>query len=326
MQVISRSRTTTTTEAPAAQPPVRSRQKKLRRLGMILLFLLPSAVLYTVFIFLPVVQAIYYSFYRWSGLGPLTDFAGLGNYTIALKSATFYSAFFHNLEILVLSLIFQLTFALLLALTIGKTLPGRTIFRTIFFLPFILSEVVAGVIWTYIYEPSGGLLNTALQHLIPGFQAQAWLGDPRTVLIAIFVAMIWKYFGLHLVLYVAAIQNIPDEVVEAARIDGASTFQVVRHISLPLLSSTIRLTIFLSALGSLQYFDLIWIMSAGGPVHASETMATYLYKYGFQSFEMGYGSAVGVIMIVICFAFSLLYQRFIMRRDLAGSITGGEQF
>jgi raffinose/stachyose/melibiose transport system permease protein len=100
---------------------------------------------------------------------------------------------------------------------------------------------------------------------------------------------------------------------------------VVRHISLPLLSSTIRLTIFLSALGSLQYFDLIWIMSAGGPVHASETMATYLYKYGFQSFQMGYGSAVGVIMMVICFAFSLLYQRFIMRRDLAGSLTGAEE-
>jgi raffinose/stachyose/melibiose transport system permease protein len=272
-----------------------------------------------------VVQAVYYSFFHWSGLGPLTDFAGLNNYLVAFKSSTFLAAFLHNLEILVLSLIFQLTLALGLALTIGKTLPGRTIFRTIFFLPYILSEVVAGVIWTYIYEPSGGLLNTTLQHLIPGFQPQAWLGDPRTVLFAIFVAMIWKYFGLHLVLYVAAIQNIPDEVVEAARIDGASTLQVVRHISLPLLSSTIRLTIFLSALGSLQYFDLIWIMSAGGPVHASETMATYLYKYGFQSFEMGYGSAVGVVMIIICFVFSLLYQRFIMRRDLAGSITG-EQF
>lgn len=323
MQVTSRSYPVV--EAPVAQPPARLRQRKFRRVGTILLFLLPSAILYAVFIFLPVVQAVYYSFFHWSGLGPLTDFAGLNNYLVAFKSSTFLAAFLHNLEILVLSLIFQLTLALGLALTIGKTLPGRTIFRTIFFLPYILSEVVAGVIWTYIYEPSGGLLNTTLQHLIPGFQPQAWLGDPRTVLFAIFVAMIWKYFGLHLVLYVAAIQNIPDEVVEAARIDGASTLQVVRHISLPLLSSTIRLTIFLSALGSLQYFDLIWIMSAGGPVHASETMATYLYKYGFQSFEMGYGSAVGVVMIIICFVFSLLYQRFIMRRDLAGSITG-EQF
>jgi raffinose/stachyose/melibiose transport system permease protein len=165
-----------------------------------------------------------------------------------------------------------------------------------------------------------------LQVLIPGFQAQAWLGNPSTVLISIFVVMIWKYFGLHLVLYVAAIQNIPNEIVEAARIDGASIMQVVRHINLPLMGSTIRLSIFLSALGSLQYFDLIWIMSNGGPVHASETMATYVYKSGFQSFELGYGSAIGVIMMLICFAFSLLYQRFIMRRDLAGSLTAAEQF
>lgn len=293
---------------------------------MITLFLLPSLILYFVFIFFPVIQAIYYSFFRWNGLGPLTDFAGLANYVTAFKSMTFFSAFLHNLEILGLSLVFQLTLALTLALIIGKRLPGKTFFRTIFFLPYIISEVVAGVIWVYIYEPTGGLFNTALQHVIPGFQAQSWLADPQLVLISIFLAMTWKYFGLHLVLYVAAIQNIPDEIIEAARVDGASAFQVARLISLPLLSGTIRLSVFISALGSLQYFDLIWIMSSGGPVHASETMATYLYKAGFQSFQMGYGSAVGMIMILVCFVFSLVYQRFIMNRDLAGSLTAGEAF
>lgn len=291
---------------------------------MITLFLLPSLILYFVFILFPVIQAIYYSFYNWSGLGPLTDFTGLANYMTAFKSMTFFSAFLHNLEILGLSLVFQITLALTLALIIGKRLPGRSIFRTIFFLPYIISEVVAGVIWVYIYEPTGGIFNIALQHVIPGFQAQPWLADPHLVLISIFVAMTWKYFGLHLVLYVAAIQNIPDEIIEAARVDGASAFQVARLISLPLMSSTIRLSIFISALGSLQYFDLIWIMSGGGPVHASETMATYLYKAGFQSFEMGYGSAVGMIMILVCFVFSLVYQRFIMNRDLAGSLAMGE--
>ncbi|HEX7737648.1 MAG TPA: sugar ABC transporter permease [Ktedonobacteraceae bacterium] len=324
MQVTSRAQAVA--EAAVARAPARPRKRNFKSASVIVLFLLPSLVLYFVFIFYPVLQAIYYSLYRWSGLGNLTDFVGMGNYLTAFKSATFLSAFFHNLVILGLSLVFQLTLSLMLALVIGKTLPGRTFFRTIFFLPYILSEVVAGFIWMFIYEPNGGLLNGAFQHLIPGFQAQAWLGDPHMVLYSIFVAMTWKYFGLHLVLYVAAIQNIPDEVIEAARIDGASTFQVVRLISLPLLSSTIRLTIFLSALGSLQYFDLIWIMSGGGPVHASETMATYLYKSGFQSFQMGYGSAVGVIMILICFVFSIIYQRFIMRRDLAGSITSGADF
>ena len=320
MQVISRAHPAD--EVQTVQAPLRQRQRHFRRVGMIVLFLAPGILLYSVFIFLPVFQAVYYSLYRWNGLGPLTDFVGWNNYARALKNTTFAMAFLHNLEILVLSLVFQLTLSLLLALTIGKRLPGRTFFRTVFFLPFILSEVVAGVIWMYIYEPSGGLLNTTLQHLVPGFQAQAWLGDPHTVLFAIFLAMIWKYFGLHLVLYVAAIQDIPDEVLEAARIDGASVLQGVRYISLPLMKSTIYLSIFLSALGSLQYFDLIWIMSSGGPVNSSESMATYLYKYGFQNFALGYGSAVGVIMMVICFLFSLLYQRFIMRSDLAGSLTG----
>jgi raffinose/stachyose/melibiose transport system permease protein len=142
------------------------------------------------------------------------------------------------------------------------------------------------------------------------------------VLYAIFVTMTWKYLGLSLVLYSAAIQNIPDELVEAARIDGASLIQTVRLITLPLLGSTIRLTILLSALGSLQYFDLIWVMTNGGPVHATETMATYLMKSGFQSFELGYGSAVGVIMFLICLVFALMYQRFVMSKDLAGSVTG----
>jgi raffinose/stachyose/melibiose transport system permease protein len=275
-----------------------------------------------VFVLLPVVQAAYYSLFHWNGLDPLTEFYGLKNYVLAITDSVFLKAFSNNLIIVVLSLLIQLPFALMLALVIGKSLPGRTIFRTIFFLPFILSDVVTGVIWSFIYRPDGGLLNTALQYLFPGFQSQLWLADPKMVLGSIFVVMIWKYFGFPLVLYVAAVQNIPDEVVEAARMDGASALQVVRYITIPLLGSTVRLTIFLSALGSLQYFDLVWIMSAGGPVHASETMATYLLKYGFQSFQMGYGSAIGVIMFATCFVFALLYQRLIMQRDLAGSVTG----
>lgn len=319
MKVISRS--PLTTETPPVQLVTRSRSKKTKWVSTIALFLLPSSAIYVVFVLLPVLQAAYYSLFNWNGLDPLTDFSGPTNYLKAFKNPVFLGAITHNVIILVLSLLFQLSLSLILALIIGKSLPGRSIFRAIYFLPFILSDVVTGVIWTFIYRPDGGL-NSALQALIPGFQAQLWLANPDSVLLSLFIVIIWKYFGLHLVLYVAAIQNIPDEVIEAARIDGASMIQVIRYVSIPLLGSTIRLTIFLSALGSLQFFDLIWVMSGGGPVHASETMATYLYKYGFQSFDMGYGSAVGVIMFAACFVFSLLYQRFVMRRDLAGSLTG----
>jgi len=125
----------------------------------------------------------------------------------------------------------------------------------------------------------------------------------------------WKFFGFHMILYTAGLQNIPAELEEAAQIDGCNRLQALRYITIPLLGSTIRLTIYLSVLGSLQFFDLIWIMTTGGPVNASDTMATYLYKFGFLRFQLGYGSAVAVIMFVLCFGFSLFYQRVVMRRD-----------
>jgi raffinose/stachyose/melibiose transport system permease protein len=309
-----------TTQEPMRFKPVFARRKRNRYISTIVLFLLPCAILYMTLVLFPVVQAAYYSVWNWNGLGPLTDFVSLRNFAVALHTSTFLTAFAHNVIILLLSLFLQLPLSLGLALIIGKTLPGRTVFRMIFFMPYILSDVVAGVIWTFIYQPNG-LMSIIWQHLFPGMQSPLWLADTRIVLYAIFVTMTWKYLGLSLVLYSAAIQNIPDELIEAARIDGASRQQVVRYISIPLLSSTIRLTILLSALGSLQYFDLIWVMTNGGPVHATETMATYLFKSAFESFEMGYGSAVGMLMFLICFVFALLYQRFVMNRDLAGSLT-----
>lgn len=309
-----------TTKTGPARPPARSRKSRVRQVSTILLFLLPSFIVYVVFVFLPVIQAAYYSFYRWNGLGPLTDFYNIKNYLVAFSNQVFIGAFTHNLLIAVLSLLIQLPFSLLLALIIGKSLPGRSFFRTIFFMPYILSDVIAGLVWSFIYRPDSGL-NVVLQHVFAGFQPQLWLADPRQVLLSIFVVMVWKFFGFHMVLYTAAIQNIPDEVVEAARIDGAAPSQVMRYIYVPLLGSTIRLTVLISVLGSLQYFDLIWVMSLGGPVHASETMATYLFKYGFQSFEMGYGSAVGVLIFAMCFVFALMYQRFIMSKEVAGSLT-----
>jgi raffinose/stachyose/melibiose transport system permease protein len=318
MQLISP--TPAATETTSSQPPRRSRQSALRRMNIILLFLLPSAIIYIVFVFLPIIQAAYYSLYRWNGLVPLSDFVWLKNYQLALSNKIFLGSIGHNLLILVLSLLIQLPFSLLIALVIGKTLPGRTFFRTVFFMPYILSDVIAGLIWQFIYRPDSGL-NVVLQHVIPGYQAQLWLADPKIVLPSIFLVMIWKYFGFHMVLYVAALQNIPDEIDEAARIDGASGLQIMRFIHIPLLGNTIRLTILISALGSLQYFDLIWIMSLGGPVHGSETMTTYLFKYGFQSFALGYGSAVGVILFALCFIFAIMYQRFIMAREVEGSLT-----
>jgi raffinose/stachyose/melibiose transport system permease protein len=282
----------------------------------ILLFLLPPLLLYIYLVIFPVIQAVYYSFYKWNGLGPLTDFIGLENYSKLLQDSVFRSSFGHNWLIAILSVLIQLPIALGLAMLIGRGLRGRGFFRVVLFLPYVLSEVVTGVIWSFIYRAQGGLLNIALESVLPGFKPVGWLADPDTVMYAIFITLTWKYFGIYLILFIAGLQDIPVELEEAARIDGANSGQVNRFIVLPLLSSTIRLTIYLAVVGSIQVFDLVWIMTTGGPVNASDTMATYLYKFGFIRFQLGYGSAVAVIIFLVAFTFSSLYQRYVLRREM----------
>lgn len=298
--------------ASPRRPPVRWSQ-----IATIAGFLLPAAAVYIGLVLLPVVQAVYYSFYRWNGLGPLQNFTGLANYARALGDRVFIGALGHNLQLVAMSVLIQLPLSLALALLLREVSRGRALFRTIFFMPFVLSEVITGVIWSFIYRPEGGLVNTLLQAVFPGLADTALLAEPSTVLYALFVVITWKFFGYHMILYIAGLQNIPAEIEEAAAIDGCSRLQALRYVTLPLLGSTIRLSVYLSVLGSLQFFDLIWVMTTGGPVSASDTMATYLYKFGFQRFQLGYGSAIAVIMFLICFGFSLIYQRVAMRRDFA---------
>jgi raffinose/stachyose/melibiose transport system permease protein len=311
MNLLSGPRTTVAVSA-AAQTPARRRD--WQKLAVIVAFLVPPGLIYFLLVLLPVIQAVHFSFYRWNGLGPMEDFTGLDNYARILRDTVFRRALGNNLLIVGLSVVVQLPLALGLALLIRRNLPGRAVFRVIFFLPYVLSEVITGVLWSFIYNPQYGLLNKVLG-IIPGFEARGWLGDPKIVIFALFVVISWKYFGLHLILYMAGLQNVPTELEESAIIDGASGGQVIRHVTIPLLAPTIRLSLFLSVLGSLQIFDLVWVMTTGGPVNSSETMATYLYRYGFQRFSIGYGSAVAVVLFLICFAFSFVYQRYVMRRD-----------
>jgi raffinose/stachyose/melibiose transport system permease protein len=300
---------------PVERAALRRSRRQVGRIVTIVGFLLPAAILYIGLVLLPVVQAVYFSFFRWNGLGPLQTVIGLANYTRILNDRLFIGALSHNLQLIILSLIIQLPIALGLALLVRHNLRGRAVFRTIFFLPFVLSQVVTGMIWNFIYLPQGGLLNALFQMLFPGTTSPAFLAEPSTVLYALFVVITWKFFGFHMILYTAGLQNIPAELEEAAQIDGCNQLQSLRYITIPLLGSTIRLSIYLSVLGSLQFFDLIWVMTTGGPVNASDTMATYLYKFGFLRFQLGYGSAVAVIMFLICLGFSLIYQRAVMRRD-----------
>ena len=283
---------------------------------IIILFLTPAIVLFMLFVVYPIFQSIYYSLFNWKGFGPAVDFVGLDNFKNILKDRIFLIALRNVLLVIVLSLTVQLPLSLMLAVLVGKDLPGRVIYRTIFFLPYVLSEVIAALMWLFILnpDPERGFINAVLV-LFPGVEAQAWLGDTSLVLPAIFVALTWKYFGYYMLLFMTGLQNIPQEIEEAGRIDGANSFQNFLYITMPLLRGTILTAVYISVLGSIQQFILVWIMTKGGPVNASEMMATYMYRFGFVRFQLGYGSAVAIYMFLICLIFSLVYQRITRRPD-----------
>lgn len=281
------------------------------------IFLLPAFVLFTVFMAYPIIKSVYYSFFDWAGFGPAVDFVSIENFKRILTDQVFIKALTNGAILIGLSLLLQLPFSMGLAMLVGRNLRGKTIFRTIFFLPYVLSEVITAAIWLILLnaDPTRGTFNVLITNLFPNAKPVLWLADPSIVMISIFVVLTWKYFGLHLLLYMAGLQNIPKEIEDAALIDGANKRQLFFSIILPLLSSTIRTSVYLSVLGSLQQFALVWIMTRGGPVNASEVMSTYMYRYSFVRFDLGYGSAVAIIMLLISLAFSIVYLRAFSQRD-----------
>jgi len=284
------------------------------------LCLLPALGLYLLFVLFPIVQAAHYSLYKWNGLQPLTDFIGLQNYVTAFNSGSFRTAVSNNLLIIVLSLAVQIPFSLALAVLLNRRFRGRAVFRLVFFLPYVLSEAITGVVFSLLLQPAA-FVDSALERVGLGGLIQDWLGDTNIVMITLFVIISWKYFGFHMILLLAGLQGIPHEIEEAALIDGAGRRQVFRFITLPLLGPTLRVSIFLSMIGALQLFDMVWVMTGGGPLNASNTMAIAMFKAGFKNTQMGYGSALAVILFLFGLGLALAYQRFVLRRDVDGAIT-----
>jgi raffinose/stachyose/melibiose transport system permease protein len=285
----------------------------------IVLFLLPAFFFFFVFQVYPILESAYYSLFNWTGFGPATKFIGLDNYQNILADEVFRKALTNALLLIFLSLAIQLPAALALAIMVGRDLPGRAVYRTIFFMPYVISEVITGIMWLNLFnaDPSKGFVNAVIT-LFPGVEPQAWLGDVKLVFPCLFVVLTWKWFGLHMLLFLAGLQGIPVDVEEAARIDGANGLQLVRYITIPMLRNTIQTTAYLSVLGSIQQFILVWVMTQGGPSSASEMLATYLYRFSFKRFWLGYGSAVALVMLVIALTFSITYNYFVRPQEYLG--------
>ncbi|SMQ67321.1 sugar ABC transporter permease [Agreia sp. VKM Ac-1783] len=312
--------------APALPPvgsPPRARSRWPKRAELLLL-IGPALVVFVAFVILPVALAAYYGFFSWSGYGAATDFVGLRNYVTILTDPAFLEALSHNAFIVVMSLVLQGPLALGIALLLNRRLRFQSLIRVLIFVPYVISEVVVGLGWSLMLQ-SNGALNGLLEKVGLGGLATDWLSDPSAAIWTLLVIITWKYVGFAVILFLAGLQGIPDEITEAARIDGASYWQVQRYIVLPLMGPTVRIWAFLSIIGSLQLFDLVWIVwgqYVAGTAGTS-TMATYMVANGRNAGSYGYGNAVAVVIFLISLVVALLYQRFILRRDSAVTTTGG---
>jgi raffinose/stachyose/melibiose transport system permease protein len=310
-------------ENSAAAGPLRApwwRRPKLRKRTELTILLAPGLILFVGFVFIPILIAAYYSFFNWSGYGPLNDPIGFKNYSYAFKDPAFIQAIEHTLTLTVASLVIQGPLSIGIALLLNRKFFGRAFLRTVIFAPYVLPPAVTGVMWSLILQPNG-FMDQVFKAFGLGGLVQLWLANVHIVLWTNFVVLTWQYIGFGIVLLLAGLQGIPNELKEAAAIDGAGPWEVTRRITLPLLAPTIRIWAFITVIGSLQVFDVIWILTEGGPAGSSGTIATYMYLEGVQSTDFGFAAAIAVILFAFCFVFALFYQRFALRRDTRGALT-----
>jgi raffinose/stachyose/melibiose transport system permease protein len=284
---------------------------KSGQLATCLLFLPPALVLFSVFVILPILGSGWYSFFGWNGYGALRNWVGLDNYQQVLTDPLFAHSLLNNLFVILVSALIQLPVAMWIALLISDRTRNSLVFRAIFFLPYILADVVAGLIWKFLYDGDYGLV--AMIYGWFGQQAPFVLATPGWAMAAILLVVVWKYFGFHMALFIAGRQGIPSDVIESAKIDGATHWQVTRHIVLPMMRPVIVLALFFSILGSLQFFDMIIPLTKGGPLNTTHSVVSYLYTFGILRMQVGFGSAVGVVLFIICVLVMIFYKRLFMR-------------
>ena len=267
----------------------------------IAIFVLPAFIIYFCFALIPIAYNIYLSFFE-TNLMEINDFVGLRNYTDLLKDGTFLKAFRNNITMVIGSLIAHMPLAMFFGNAIYKKIKGASFFQTVFFLPSVICGVAVGLTWTFIYNGNYGLLNAFLKLIGLGSLTQVWLSNKDVAIFCIIVVVMWQYVGYHMIIQLDAMRNIDAELFEAAEIDGATQWQQFKSITFPMIKPILKIDAVLIITGSLKYYDLIAVMTNGGPNHATEVMSTYMYYQGFNILRYGYSSAIGVILLILCMA------------------------
>ncbi|ADZ84291.1 carbohydrate ABC transporter permease [Cellulosilyticum lentocellum] len=282
----------------------------------IFIFMFPTLFIMGMIVVVPIFISGYYSLLSWDGIGQGT-FIGLKNYKELLCDGRFINSIINSLLFAGLSLVIQLPFSLLIAIVIAQGVKGEKFYRTVYFIPVIISTVVIGQLWQKIYNADYGLLNALLKSIGLGSVAQDWLGQEKTALICSFIPILWQYVGYHMLIMYAGIKGISTEVNEAAVIDGANKVQTAWYITIPLLKPILKVCMTFSLIGALKVFDLIYVLTNGGPFFSTEVPSIYMYTTIFDSFKYGYGSAISIFIIVECLFFTMLLNLAFYRKKEA---------
>src|SRR4051812_733608 len=297
--------------APALSPWLRS----WRRYRAGFLFILPALLLYLVFMVYPFFQSIYFSFTNWNGVNAVKEWVGLANYQELIHDGLFWLALQHTVIWVIIGTIAPIVIGMLLAILLWRRPKGFNVFRTFYFMPQVLSSVVISIIWNWIYNPIFGILNKSLDAIGLKDISRGWIGDPDTALYAVLVAAIWATIGLCLVIFLAGLQNVSKDLLEAATVDGANSWQRFWHVTVPQMANVLNVVIALLLIGGFSVFDIVFVMTGGGPANATEVLATYTYKEAFTQNHVGYASSLSVVITVLSLIASVTFIRLRERQE-----------
>ncbi len=272
----------------------------------------PALLIFLAVIIVPISMSIYYSFFQWNGVSAKV-FNGFGNFNQLFQDPILWTSLKNSVYLTLGALFIQLPVGLFLAIVLGYKLRGSNFLKTIYFTPVMLSTAVLGILWGQIYDPNFGLLNNLLIQLGLDQWAHAWLGDEATALGSVIAVVAWQFIGFYIIVYFGALQGISDEVLEAARVEGAGEWKIIFSIQIPLIWPTITFTVLNCVINSLKYFDLIYIMTGGGPNNSSEVLASYMMKNAFRMMDFGYGSTISTFLLLFGLCLALIISKVLGR-------------